>query len=65
MKSTVIIRSSSRGRIKDNTYKITNYETHLLSLTMNMSDNEKVRKEDKFLEDKKEEVDEVKVILSK
>ena len=37
----------------------------MLSLTMNMSDNEKVRKEDKFLEDKKEEVDEVKVILSK
>ena len=32
---------------------------------MNESDNEKVRKEDKFLEDKKEEVDEVKVILSK
>ena len=50
---------------QDNTYKITNYETHLLSLTMNMSDNKKVRKEDKFLEDKKEEDDEVKVILSK
>ena len=35
------------------------------SLTMNESDNEKVKKEDKFLEDKKEEVAEVKVILSK
>ena len=35
------------------------------SLTMNESDNEKVKKEDKFLEDKKEEVAEVKVIFFK
>ena len=30
-----------------------------------MSDNEKARKEDKFLEDKKEEADEVKVFFFK
>ena len=36
----------------------------MLSLTLSENDNERVRREDKFLEDKKEEVDEVKVILS-